>query len=204
MREAEAKGVGDDAQRLALRWLLLVYRVPGEPTRLRAAVWRRLKSIGAIYLQNSVAALPVTVGGERALRALRNEIVEQMGGSAQLLIAQTLVGDAEIIDAFNNARDEEYNEIVQRCQDFLRSVQENIDGKHYTYAALEEHDNGLTKLRRWADKVRARDTLGAAGAADADDMIGQCAQALNDYAERVYQFDSATTMVVRVPRTQGS
>src|SRR5262249_30714465 len=39
-------------------WLLLIYRVPPEPTRLRAAVWRRIKSLGAIYLQNSVAALP--------------------------------------------------------------------------------------------------------------------------------------------------
>jgi len=29
-------------------WLLLVYRVPSEPTTLRAAVWRRLTSLGAI------------------------------------------------------------------------------------------------------------------------------------------------------------
>lgn len=164
-------------------------------------MWRRLKSLGAIYLQNSVAALPVTVGGDRALRALRNEIVEQMGGTAQLLMAQALVGDADITDAFNTARDEEYNEIVQKCQDFLRSIQENIDGNHYTYAALEENDDGLTKLRRWTDKVRARDALGASGAARADDMIAQCAQALNDYAERVYQFDSATTAVVRATGT---
>jgi len=34
-------------------WLLLIYRVPSEPSRLRAAVWRRIKSLGAIYLQNS-------------------------------------------------------------------------------------------------------------------------------------------------------
>ena len=33
-------------------WLLLIYRVPSEPTRLRAAVWRRIKSLGAIYLQH--------------------------------------------------------------------------------------------------------------------------------------------------------
>src|SRR5262249_57473118 len=40
------------------RWLLLIYRVPSEPSRLRATVWRRIKSLGAIYLQNSAAALP--------------------------------------------------------------------------------------------------------------------------------------------------
>ena len=42
-------------------WLLLVYRMPSEPTRLRATVWRRIKSLGAIYLQNSAAALPASV-----------------------------------------------------------------------------------------------------------------------------------------------
>ena len=61
-------------------WLLLVYRVPSEPTRLRSAVWRRLKSLGAIYLQNSAAALPAGLGAERALRKLRSEILD-MGGS---------------------------------------------------------------------------------------------------------------------------
>ena len=39
-------------------WLVLIYRVPPEPTRLRSTVWRRIKSLGAIYLQNSAAALP--------------------------------------------------------------------------------------------------------------------------------------------------
>src|ERR1700676_946509 len=62
-------------------WLLLVYRVPSEPSRLRAAVWRRLKSLGAIYLQNSAAALPASVGAERALRKLRSQILD-MGGTA--------------------------------------------------------------------------------------------------------------------------
>jgi hypothetical protein len=38
-------------------WLVLVYRVPSEPTRLRAAVWRRLKALGAVYLANSVAIM---------------------------------------------------------------------------------------------------------------------------------------------------
>ena len=49
-------------------WLVLIYRVPPVPTRLRSTVWRRIKSLGAIYLQNSAAALPASVATERALR----------------------------------------------------------------------------------------------------------------------------------------
>ena len=48
-----------------MQWLLLVYRIPSEPTRLRAGVWRKIKGLGAIYVQNSAAALPASPAGER-------------------------------------------------------------------------------------------------------------------------------------------
>jgi hypothetical protein len=31
-------------------WLVLVYKLPAEPTRLRASVWRRLKAAGSVVL----------------------------------------------------------------------------------------------------------------------------------------------------------
>ena len=70
-------------------WLLLVYRIPSEPTRLRATVWRRLKSLGAVYLQNSAAALPATDGAERALRRLRREILEMNGSAVSAVLLGT-------------------------------------------------------------------------------------------------------------------
>src|SRR6202012_2191217 len=87
-------------------WLLLIYRVPPEPTRLRSTVWRRIKSLGAIYLQNSVAALPASPANERSLRKLRREIVD-MSGTAILLTAGALAGEAEVRGAFVTARNEE-------------------------------------------------------------------------------------------------
>src|ERR1700688_4930652 len=76
-------------------WLLLIYRVPPEPTRLRSTVWRRIKSLGAIYLQNSAAALPANAVTERALRKLRREIIE-MSGTAILLSCDVLAGESDI------------------------------------------------------------------------------------------------------------
>jgi hypothetical protein len=170
------------------RWLLLAYRVPSEPTRLRAAVWRRLKAAGAIYLQNSVAVLPDDRRNERTLRALRAEIVE-MGGTAQLMRADTLVGGSDIVSAFNAARDDEYEEIVDRCRDFLAEIDKETAAEHFTYGELEENDEDLAKLRRWYDKVAARDTLHAAGAAEARDGLQRCAEALDGFADRVYAAD---------------
>lgn len=170
-------------------WLVLVYRVPTEPTRLRATVWRRLKVLGAIYLQNSVAALPTSPTAERALRSLRNEIGE-MGGTSQLLCADALAGEADLIAAFNAARDDEYEEIVDRCRDFLVEIETETANNHFTYAELEENDEDLTKLRGWLAKVQARDRLGAVGRELAVQALEQCGTALDGFAATVYAADT--------------
>ncbi|MGH9103519.1 MAG: Chromate resistance protein ChrB [Acidimicrobiales bacterium] len=170
-----------------IRWLVLVYRVPSEPTRLRAAVWRRLKALGAVYLQSSVAALPASAATERALRGLRKEIVEHMGGRAVLFGGSALVGEADVVGATNEARDDEYEEIVDRAQDFLSGIDKEIAARHLTYGELEENEEDLTKLRGWYDKVRARDALGASGAERASGVLQACAEALEGFAALVYE-----------------
>ena len=166
-------------------WLLLIYRVPPEPTRLRAAVWRRIKSLGAIYLQNSVAALPAGPAAERSLRKLRREILD-MSGSAVLLSASVLGGEAEVREQFQSARDDEYEEIVDKCQDFLQQVQKEYEENHFTYAELEENEVDLVKLRNWFVKVTERDVFGAAGRAATERALENCEQSLEAYATRVF------------------
>lgn len=168
-----------------VRWLVLVYKVPAEPTRLRAGVWRRIKGLGAIYLQNSVAALPYGAAAERSLRVLRKEIAE-MGGSASLLVSDVLAGAADIEQAFNAARDDEYEEIVDKCQDFLGQIDKEYRAEHFTYAELEENDEDLVKLRNWFAKVEARDVLGACGKEATLAALARCEQVLDEYASRVY------------------
>jgi len=166
-------------------WLVLIYRVPPEPTRLRSTVWRRIKSLGAIYLQNSVAALPASPVAERSLRKLRREILD-MSGTAVLLSATVLAGEAEVRNAFQAARNDEYEEIVDKCEDFLGQVQKEYDENHFTYAELEENEVDLVKLRNWFAKVVERDAFGASGRAAAEQAIAGCAQSLEEYAARVY------------------
>ena len=175
----------DDDRAEGENWLLLVYRIPPEPTRLRAAVWRRLKSLGAIYLQSSAAALPASTSSERAMRKLRREILD-MSGTAALLSCRVLAGEPEVRAAFQAARDDEYEEIVDRCEDFLAQVQKEYVAKHFTYAELEENEVDLVKLRNWLAKVAERDAFGAAGRQQAEQALAKCEQSLEDYAARVY------------------
>ena len=166
-------------------WLVLIYRVPPEPTRLRSTVWRRIKSLGAIYLQNSAAALPASTATERALRRLRREIID-MNGTAILLSCDVLAGESDVRGAFQAARNEEYEEIVDRCEDFLQQVKKEYAENHFTYAELEENEVDLVKLRNWLAKVRERDAFDADGRHAAEEALEACEQSLEAYAARVY------------------
>jgi hypothetical protein len=177
--------VADGDQDAGGGWLLLIYRIPSEPSRLRSAAWRRIKSLGAIYLQNSAAALPASVGAERSLRKLRSEILD-MGGTAVLMTCTVLAGQAEVMAAFQAARNDEYEEIVDRCEDFLAQVKKEHVAEHFTYAELEENEVDLVKLQNWLARVRQRDVFGADGRPAAEAALAECEQALEGYAARVY------------------
>jgi DNA-binding transcriptional regulator PaaX len=170
------------------RWLLLAYRVPREPTRLRATVWRRIKTLGAVYVQNSVAALPDSASNERAVRSLRREIVE-LGGTAQVMRCEPLVGASDLIEIYNATRDEEYTEIIDKCQDFLQEIENETAARHFTYAELEENDEDLNKLKGWLIKVTVRDTLGASRRTAAEAALGECHTALDGFASQVYELE---------------
>jgi DNA-binding transcriptional regulator PaaX len=171
------------------RWLLLVYRIPSDPTRLRAAVWRRLKALGAVYLQNSAATLPYSAVSERALRKLQREIL-QMEGTAVLLESRVLAGEQSILNVFQAARQDEYEEIVDRCQGFIAEVEKEYATSHFTYAELEENEVDYTKLVNWLRKVKDRDEFGAPGRDEADEALARCEKTLEDYAARVYAEES--------------
>lgn len=167
------------------RWLLLVYRIPSEPSRLRAAVWRRLKSLGAVYLQNSAAVLPAGENAERAMRRLRREIGE-MNGTAVLLSCSALGGEQDVVALFQEARDSEYEEILDKCQDFHAGLEKEYTANHFTFGELEENEVELTKLKNWYEKVVKRDAFGAPAKARTALALEGCEQALEVYAARVY------------------
>ena len=57
-----------DSAMVAQPWLLLTYKIPPEPSKKRVAIWRRLKGMGAVYLQSGVCLLPKTDDYVRRLR----------------------------------------------------------------------------------------------------------------------------------------
>jgi hypothetical protein len=168
-------------------WLLLTYKVPPEPARKRIALWRRLKGMGAVYLQNGVCLLPKTDDHTRRLKILENEIA-QMSGESILLetVALDRAQEEKVVGRFKADRDEEYKEFLDKCKDFEAEIAKETAAKHFTYAELEENDVDLKKLQSWLEKIRKLDFYGAPLAAQTEQRLQDCEALLEGYAQRVF------------------
>jgi hypothetical protein len=170
-----------------ITWLMLTYRIPSEPAARRIAVWRKLKAMGAVYLQNGVCLLPGTDDHVRRLKMLENDIAEAGGESVILrTVALDRAQQDKVIERFRADRNEAYAEFLDKCDDFAREVAEEIAAGHYSYAELEENDVDLKKLQGWLARIRQLDFYGADRAGAAEERLKVCAAVLDDYARRVF------------------
>ena len=171
----------------SIKWLLLTYKVPAEPTSKRLALWRRLKGLGAVYLQNGVCLLPKTGEHVRRLKVLENEIA-QMGGDCVLLetVALDRAQEDKVIARFKADRDDQYRELLGRCKDFEAEIAKEISIRKFTYAELDEEETDLKKLDAWFEKIRKLDFYDAPLAATAAERLRECKALLDRYAQMVY------------------
>jgi len=94
-------------------WMMLVYRVPNEPTASRVYVWRKLKRLGALLLHDAVWILPATPHTREQLRWLATEIAE-LAGEASVWESRLAHGpeDDVLVGQFRAAVDSTYGEIL--------------------------------------------------------------------------------------------
>jgi hypothetical protein len=161
------------------RWLLVVTSTAGGPPSLRVQVWRRLRSLGALYLQQSVCLLPDRPEVARAVRRLLDR-VRRDGGEARLLHLSLPepAEQAQIIEAFRGERAAEYAEVLERVPSLLEELASERARGRTTYAEVEESEADLERFRSWLSKIAARDYFGAANAAEAHAAVERCAAEL--------------------------
>src|SRR6266568_8240799 len=125
------------ASQQAKTWMLLVYKVPREPTSARAAVWRRLKRLGAVLLHDAVWVLPATDWTHEQFQWLAVEITE-LGGEALLWESRLLLDGQEeaLREQFERRVDMAYQEIL---------------------AAAEQEQADLVALSRQYQQVKLQD-----------------------------------------------
>lgn len=171
-------------------WLVFLPQVPSSPSSLRVTVWRRLRTAGALSLQNGVWLLPNGQDQERFARELLSEVASS-GGSSLILTAALLAGEGDeaIMERFRADRDREYGEFCERCAEFLKEVEKETARRKFTFAELEEIDEDYHKLTGWLAKIQARDFFGGHQAKAAADQKDACRTALEGFSRSVYAYE---------------
>lgn len=171
-----------------VRWVVLVVRVPSEPSRHRVAVWRELRRIGAIPLGQGTWTVPdVPAFAEGLARVI--ELVQRSAGEVVTLDAagRGEADSARLQALFTEARQEEWTEFLADCGKFDAEIDKEIGKGKLTVAELEEEEQSLERLRRWHRDLKIRDVFGAPAAAEAEQWLKACVLRLEDYTERVFR-----------------
>jgi len=170
-------------------WLLLIYRVPSDSSRARVAVWRDLKRLGGLYVQQAVCVLPDRDDTRSGMERVRTR-VDELGGSSIFLTLTDVEADAraQFVEGFRSQSAKEYAEIVEECDTkFVKEIEFERFRENYTFEEAEEIRQDLEKLRRWLDKVEARDWMGADGKELAHKKVDECEALLEAFEADVFE-----------------
>ena len=124
-------------------WLLLNYKLPSQPSALRVYVWRKLKRLGAILINDAVWVLPDTPRTAEHFQWLVTEI-QEMKGDVNLWRSSVVLGltDEELIEHFKQQVDLEYKGLLKRLtqknRDLSKLSQEyqQVIGRDYFQSEL--------------------------------------------------------------------
>lgn len=170
-----------------MAWRLITYRLPAEPSRHRVAVWRELRRLGAVTLQQGTWAVPEGEGFDAGFAAVVEAVKAAGGQPVVLAVADDQAGTAQLEALFTGQREAEWVEFLSDCGKYEAELAREVAKGKLTLAELDEEEQSLERLRRWYRAIRARDLFAAPSAAAAEARLKDCAEALEHFAEQVYQ-----------------
>jgi ubiquinone biosynthesis protein UbiJ len=126
-------------------WVLLVYRLPRDPSTPRIAVWRRLKRLGAAQLLDGLVALPFDARNKEQLEWVAGQVTEA-GGQASIWMGQVASRSDEraIVNSLARTIAEEYRAVI-------------LEARSARAADDVARRRTIARLRRELRRIRYRD-----------------------------------------------
>lgn len=169
-------------------WIVLSYKVPSEPSTVRVGIWRNLKALGVVYIQQSVCVAPDTVEVRKKLLQIKRTIDLNDGEALFLDVVQFAEPtEKQLIQMFNQQRTKEYEEFLDGCESFLKEMETESQKRNYTFHEVEENEADLGKLKRWFRKILKRDFFQSDLATQAKSQLDLCETTLAEFTNEVYR-----------------
>jgi ribosomal protein L29 len=188
-----------------LDWVLISVSTAGAADALRVQVWRKLRSLGALYLQQSVCLLPSRPEVVKEVRRLADRIRHQ--GGAVRVLSMRFTDPAEeqaVVADMSAARDQEYAELLGRLPELRQELAEERAHGNTTYAEVEESEADLQRFRSWLAKIMARDYFDAPRSREARAAVDDAAAELAAFEEAALHADIPAPTGTQITGARGS
>ena len=169
-------------------WIVLIVRVPSEPSRHRVAVWRELRRVGAVQLGQGSWALPEAPPFVGFVDKMTTLVAEHDG--EMLALSASAVDDAtgvRIRHLYDEARRAEWAEFESECGKCLAELAKEIRNEKFTLAELDEEEQNVDRLRRWHRELRSRDVFDSVVPATTAAQLDACSTELERLTGLVYR-----------------
>ena len=165
------------------KWLLLIHQIPIKPAYFRVKIWRRLQSLGAVAIKNSVYVIPKNEETFEDFQWVLREIVEG-GGEASICAASFIEGlsDDQVEALFQAARDADYAQIAEDAKGILDSVPSNATAM--INEDKTEIEVNLARLNKKLSSVTALDFFRAPGKESAETLLKQLETRLREVRKK--------------------
>src|SRR5260370_19037197 len=166
------------------RWVLVFYRAPTEPSSARVTAWRRLHRLGGLLVGHAECLVSARLQAEAKVAQVAADL-RQAGGELDAYVVESFAAaaEADIEARYNQARDAEYAELIERSQGVVGELErEGARGK-FTFAEVEENEADIAKLRRWLRRIQYRDVFGAGNREAAQAAIEAAQSKLNTFVK---------------------
>lgn len=110
-------------------WLVVLYDVPAEPSKLRVRLWREFKEMGALYPQMSICIAPDNKKNRENLERMEKMIIEN--GTLVNIHGRAITeyDQNHILSIFRVERDKQYDEILEECREYIDEIDLDIKNK---------------------------------------------------------------------------
>lgn len=124
----------------------------------RMVVWRKLKSIAAINVLQSIWILPQTKAAEFNLKALEKQINEEGAKSiCCVIMIEDEKQNQKLIDCFNSERKQDYGKFLDLCDDFAYALKCEMEKGNFSYAQIRQKEREVRTLQKHLNKIIKKD-----------------------------------------------
>ena len=164
-------------------WIVILYEVPSEPSKLKVRVWRDFKKLGAIYPQMSLCILPNN--DENIVKLDKISKLIHSEGKLIKITATELdkIEHDKLLGMYRKERDKQYDEIVEECEEFIDENNLNIKNNKFTQEEVDEMEEVLDGLFRWFGKALSLDWIDESPKIlQLRELLKKCQESMDNFA----------------------